>query len=215
MALCACVCACMCAAVALLPGVGLAERACTAACALVWAQPVVRSNVLAHKCSPEVGYRRTAVRWCRRMQAAAGAGLLIPSPVCRDCAARGGHTVSASCTACCESKTSFISCTVMHLPVYWHVHVWQRWVTIKRLEKCPCKNGRAPQYAAKGVVLQVGIIQLAANDLEARAPPRRQVLICALCSLKRDRLRRPMAQEVSRQRCCGAVERAILNAAKF
>jgi GH25 family lysozyme M1 (1,4-beta-N-acetylmuramidase) len=42
----------------------------------------------------------------------------------------------------------------------------------KHLEQCPCKDGRAPEHAAKGVVLQVWVVELTTADVKARAPPR-------------------------------------------
>ena len=42
----------------------------------------------------------------------------------------------------------------------------------KHLEQCPCEDGRAPEHAAKGVVLQVWVVELTTADVKARAPPR-------------------------------------------
>ena len=62
---------------------------------------------------------------------------------------------------------------------HWDVHVWDL-VTLEHLKQRPCEDWRAPQHAAKGVVLQIRVVELAIDDVEACAPPRREVFVRGL-----------------------------------
>ena len=72
----------------------------------------------------------------------------------------------------------------------------------------PClERGEAEQamrptahHAAKGIVLQIRVVELAVDDLEARASPRCEIFVSRLRRFEINRAWRPMSEKVARKR---------------
>eukprot|EP00964_Phaeocystis_antarctica_P058672 scaffold34809_cov69-Phaeocystis_antarctica.AAC.3 len=69
---------------------------------------------------------------------------------------------------------------------------------LKHLEQCPRQDGCAAENAAKRVVLEVRIVKLAADHLEASPAPSCKSSVGALRLCEGHRSWCPVAQEVAR-----------------